>query len=173
MRLNGNNASASKGTDSERGNRFVERILMVVATCRQQGRNTLQFVTEAIQSQRQGAKNPSLIPVGASTVTVIISLLSTTTGTSGTSGTSGAVGGIVGDTGQLPPELASLLSQTARRGTKSLAPRRQAISDQGAEEIGINIRTIVHQSRRSLSAACPDQEGVWMPTPSISKFIPA
>jgi transposase len=31
----------SEGTDSERGSRFVERMLTVVATCRQQGLNVL------------------------------------------------------------------------------------------------------------------------------------
>jgi transposase len=56
---------SSYGTDSERGSRFVERILSVVASCRQQGRNILQFLTEAIQSRRHGTTGPSLIPVGA------------------------------------------------------------------------------------------------------------
>ena len=47
----------SSGTDSERGSRFVERVLTVVATCRQQGRGILDFVVQAVT----GAK-PSLLP---------------------------------------------------------------------------------------------------------------
>lgn len=54
----------SYGTDSERGSRFVERMLTVVASCRQQGRQVLQFVKEAIQSHRNGTTRPSLIPTG-------------------------------------------------------------------------------------------------------------
>jgi transposase len=52
-------------TDSERGSRFVERILTVGASCRQQGRNILQFLTEAIHSQRHGTTKPSLLPNAA------------------------------------------------------------------------------------------------------------
>jgi transposase len=55
----------SYGTDSARGSRFVERMLTVVASCRQQNRNIFQFLTEAIRAQRSGAKRPSLIPQGA------------------------------------------------------------------------------------------------------------
>lgn len=55
----------SYGTDSERGSRFVERILTVVASCRQRGRNILQFLTEAIHAHRDGKTKPSLIPQGA------------------------------------------------------------------------------------------------------------
>jgi transposase len=35
----------SGGTDSEAGSRFVERILSVVATCRQQDVNVLDYLT--------------------------------------------------------------------------------------------------------------------------------
>ena len=35
----------SYGTDSEAGSRFVERMLTVVATCRQRGRDVLGFLT--------------------------------------------------------------------------------------------------------------------------------
>src|SRR4029077_12265601 len=34
----------SGGTDSAQGSRFVERMLSVVATCRQQGRNVLEYL---------------------------------------------------------------------------------------------------------------------------------
>jgi transposase len=57
----------SYGTDSAGGSRFVERVLSVVASCRQQGRNVLAFLTDAIQAARAGTTTPSLIPVHAST----------------------------------------------------------------------------------------------------------
>src|SRR5262249_56245198 len=57
----------SYGTDSEAGSRFVERVLTVVASCRQQGRDVLAFLTDAIQAARAGTQPPSLIPVHAST----------------------------------------------------------------------------------------------------------
>ena len=50
----------SFGTDSERGSRFVERMLIVVASCRQQGRGVLDFLVQAVAGQ-----NPSLLPQGA------------------------------------------------------------------------------------------------------------
>lgn len=50
----------SYGTDSERGSRFVERVLTVVASCRQQGRSILDFLVQAVTGQ-----NPSLVPQGA------------------------------------------------------------------------------------------------------------
>jgi transposase len=57
----------SYGTDAAGGSRFVERVLTVVATCRQQGRDVLAFLTDAIQAARAGTEPPSLIPVHAST----------------------------------------------------------------------------------------------------------
>jgi transposase len=53
----------SYGTDSPSGSRFVERILTVVATCRQQGREVLAFLTEAIRATGGADLLPSLIPV--------------------------------------------------------------------------------------------------------------
>src|ERR671916_1723235 len=38
----------SFGSDSEAGSRFVERLLTVVATCRQQGRGLLDFLVAAV-----------------------------------------------------------------------------------------------------------------------------
>jgi transposase len=52
----------SFGTDSDGGSRFVERVLTVVATCRQQGRDVLAFLTGVIQATRAGTEPPSLIP---------------------------------------------------------------------------------------------------------------
>lgn len=55
----------SYGTDSEAGSRFVERILTVVASCRQQGRNVLKFLVDAVQAAWTGVAPPSLVPAGA------------------------------------------------------------------------------------------------------------
>jgi transposase len=52
----------SYGTDSEAGSRFVGNILSIVATCRQQGRNVLEFLTQCCQAYIQGAPLPSLLP---------------------------------------------------------------------------------------------------------------
>lgn len=53
---------SSYGTDSEAGSRFVERMLSVVATCRQQGRNVLDYLTACCQAAAQGVAPPSLLP---------------------------------------------------------------------------------------------------------------
>lgn len=53
---------SSGGTDSERGSRFVERVLSIVATCRQQSRNVLEFLVECHESARKGKRPPSIIP---------------------------------------------------------------------------------------------------------------
>jgi transposase len=52
----------SGGTDSERGSRFVERTLTVVATCRQQGRNVLEYLSSCVEAAHQGQPIPSLVP---------------------------------------------------------------------------------------------------------------
>ena len=52
----------SFGTDSEAGARFVERILTVTATCRQQGRNPLEFIHHAIIAAFSNRPAPSLLP---------------------------------------------------------------------------------------------------------------
>jgi transposase len=53
----------SGGTDSPTGSRFVERMLTVVATCRQQGRNVLDDLTSCFQAVRKGYTSPALLPV--------------------------------------------------------------------------------------------------------------
>jgi transposase len=53
----------SGGTDSVHGSRFVERMLTVVATCRQQGRNVLDYLTSCFEGHRRGQALPSLLPV--------------------------------------------------------------------------------------------------------------
>jgi transposase len=52
----------SQGTASEAGSRFVEQILTVVATCRQQGRDVLEYVTSCCQAYQHGDAPPSLLP---------------------------------------------------------------------------------------------------------------
>ena len=55
----------SGGTDSADGSRFVERTLTVVATCRQQGRNVLDYLTACFEADRRRQAIPSLLPVDA------------------------------------------------------------------------------------------------------------
>jgi transposase len=52
----------SGGTDSEAGSRFVERMLSAVATCRQQGRDVLGYLTECHHARLAGRQPPSLLP---------------------------------------------------------------------------------------------------------------
>jgi len=49
------------GTQSDDGNLFVARILTVVATCRQQERHVLTFLTDAVRAHRAGLPAPSLV----------------------------------------------------------------------------------------------------------------
>lgn len=53
---------ACLGTQSEAGSRFVERMLTVVTTLRQQGRNVMEYLTEACALALVGQKPPSLLP---------------------------------------------------------------------------------------------------------------
>jgi transposase len=57
----------SGGTDSESGSRFVERILTVVATCRQQEINVLDYLTRCYQAHLDSQPVPSLIPTATTT----------------------------------------------------------------------------------------------------------
>jgi transposase len=52
----------SFGSDSQAGSRFAERLLTVVATCRQQGRPLLDFLVAAGEAALQGTAVPSLLP---------------------------------------------------------------------------------------------------------------
>jgi transposase len=52
----------SGGTDSAEGSRFVERMLTVVATCRQQGRDVLDYLESCFEAARRGQAIPSLVP---------------------------------------------------------------------------------------------------------------
>ena len=52
------------GTDSERGSRFVERMLSVVASCRSQGRDVMEFLIQAITAGPDHSARPSILPIG-------------------------------------------------------------------------------------------------------------
>ncbi len=53
---------SSGGTDSSAGSRFVERMLSVVATCRQQKWNVLEFLTACCRARIDGSDYPILVP---------------------------------------------------------------------------------------------------------------
>ncbi|HEX3054066.1 MAG TPA: transposase [Aggregatilineaceae bacterium] len=53
----------SHGTPSDPGSQFVERILSVVETCRQQQRSVFDFLRQALMAYRAGIPAPSLLPV--------------------------------------------------------------------------------------------------------------
>ena len=67
----------SGGTDSQRGSRFVERTLSVVATCRQQGRNVLEYLTSCFEADHRGQPIPSLLPQPADSESRLISPIPT------------------------------------------------------------------------------------------------
>lgn len=50
------------GSQSERGCRFVERIMTVTATLRKQGRSVAEFMTRACEAALRHTKPPSLLP---------------------------------------------------------------------------------------------------------------
>ncbi len=52
----------SFGSRSERGNRYIERMCTTVASCRQQSRNVLDFLTSALQAHLLQTEAPSLLP---------------------------------------------------------------------------------------------------------------
>lgn len=49
-------------SQSGRGLIFVERVLTAVATCQQQGKSPLEFITQAIVAHRQNAPAPRILP---------------------------------------------------------------------------------------------------------------
>ena len=54
----------SFGTKSDKGSRFVERLLTIGETCRLQGRNLLELLKHSVVAHMLGAQGPSLIPQG-------------------------------------------------------------------------------------------------------------
>lgn len=55
----------SGGTDSEVGSRFVERMLSVMATCRQRGHCVLDYLTRCHQARLDRRQPPSLLPASS------------------------------------------------------------------------------------------------------------
>jgi transposase len=55
----------SFGSQSERGERFAERVMTVAHTARKQGKNVLDFLTECCTAHVQGTTPPSLLGVSA------------------------------------------------------------------------------------------------------------
>lgn len=51
----------SFGTQSQRGSRFIERIFTVITSCKQQGRDSLAFITDSIKAFFSGKNQPSLL----------------------------------------------------------------------------------------------------------------
>jgi transposase len=56
----------SGGTDSRRGSRFVERVLSIRETCRQQERGLLEYLVECCRAHLEGKDAPSLLAKGGS-----------------------------------------------------------------------------------------------------------
>jgi transposase len=52
----------SFGTQSARGSQFVERMLTVIETCRQQKRDVLAYLTQAVRCHLAHLAPPSLLP---------------------------------------------------------------------------------------------------------------
>lgn len=52
----------SFGTQSAAGSRFVETMLTVIETCRQQHRNAFEYLTAAVQARLANEPAPSLLP---------------------------------------------------------------------------------------------------------------
>ena len=52
----------SFGTQSAGGSRFVETMLTVIETCRQQSRNVFDYVTSAVQAHFAHQATPRLLP---------------------------------------------------------------------------------------------------------------
>ncbi len=55
----------SFGTQSDEGSRFVESMMTVVSTLKQQQRNVLEYLTEACDAALRGDAAPSLLPANA------------------------------------------------------------------------------------------------------------
>jgi len=55
----------SGSTDGKVGSRFVEHMLSVVATCRQQNRNVLELLTACCRARLEGFAPSSLLPAEA------------------------------------------------------------------------------------------------------------
>jgi transposase len=52
----------SLGTQSEKGSRFVESMMTIVTTLKQQQRNVLAYLTAVCEAALRGEAAPSLLP---------------------------------------------------------------------------------------------------------------
>jgi transposase len=52
----------SGGTQSERGNRWIERILSTLETCRRQRRSASEYLHDAIDASLHSRPIPTLVP---------------------------------------------------------------------------------------------------------------
>jgi len=52
----------SFGTQSKAGSTYMERIMTVVATCKLQGKNILDYLTASVKSYLENSDFPSLLP---------------------------------------------------------------------------------------------------------------
>jgi len=59
---------SSFGTQSERGARYVERILTVCAACRLQGQSTIEYLRDVCRCHLEGITVPSLIKTAGNLV---------------------------------------------------------------------------------------------------------
>ena len=50
------------GTQNAAGSRFVETLLTIIETCRQQKRDVLDILTTALEAQNHATPTPSLLP---------------------------------------------------------------------------------------------------------------
>lgn len=50
------------GSQSHRGSRYMERVMTVVGSCKLQGRNVLEFITQTVRARFGDGKAPSLVP---------------------------------------------------------------------------------------------------------------
>ena len=55
----------SFGSQSERGERFAERVMTTVRTARKQGKDVLDFLVRSLTAHMRGAPAPRLIDAGA------------------------------------------------------------------------------------------------------------
>ena len=53
----------TQGSQSKKGSEFVERILTVTSSLKLQGRNSWEYLSEAIRAKRLGLPAPSLLPI--------------------------------------------------------------------------------------------------------------
>ncbi len=55
---------AEQVDESVEGSRFAERLLTLVASCRQQGRPVLDFLVTTVEAALRGSSPSSLLPAG-------------------------------------------------------------------------------------------------------------